>query len=167
MSIDQIRDTKALADTARNAFPASRGFWDVQSLTGFSIRMEVGPSLRLADSSSSGQIVVDTLMRDRVNFVEISNTVSAASDTVTGYTVLQSDGKPLPRWVNLADNGMLLVEVPAAGGTLDLRVIARMGSGSIIERAVSIQLATGEIQEIKLANAAAPLFEEQLRRRAN
>jgi len=58
--------------------------------------------------------------------------------------------------------------VPVGGGTLDLKISARLSDGSVIARAVTIQLATGEVQELKIVQPQAPLLDQQmLRRRAN
>jgi len=83
--IARITASAALAARAEAAFPMSHGFWDVQALSGYSVRM-------LAENGSadgSGRIIVDTLMRDRIIFIKISNTLDhARHGQVESYKVL-------------------------------------------------------------------------------
>ncbi|MEZ5925844.1 MAG: Ig-like domain-containing protein [Hyphomicrobiaceae bacterium] len=160
--IESTAEIERLSTRAAAAFPLSRGFWDVQSLTGFSIRMGIDVSAGL---SSTDKIVVDTLMRDRVIFIEISDTIPPEAEVqVRSLAVRLADGRPLPRWVDVADNGLLLVDAPLDRTTLDLRITALMSDGSSVTRSVTIQLASGEVQELRLEQQSIPLFEEQLRR---
>jgi hypothetical protein len=63
---------------------------------------------------------------------------------------------------------MLLVEIPIEGGTLDLTIAAHLSDGTVIERSVTIQNATGEVQPLAPGASRAPLFDEMLRQqRAN
>ena len=112
------------------------------------------------------KIVVDTLMRDRVIFVQISNTWNdAALGDVQDYKVLRADGRPLPGWVEVADNANILVRAPVADGTLDLRIIATLSDGSTIERGVTLHLADGQVEERTATRPTVPMFEEQIRSR--
>ena len=162
-------DLERAAALAARAFPSTRGFWDVQSLTGSSVRMHIATEPHVGNMESLGQIIVDTMMRDRVIFVEISNRLPLDSSVrVESITVLRADGRPLPTWIDVADNGLLLAQAPVGGGALDMRIHARLTDGTIITRAVTLQLATGEVQEFKLENGRPKMLEEQFRqRRAN
>jgi hypothetical protein len=162
-TVERIRDIERLHAQAFRSFPAGLGTWDVQSLTGFSVRMDVGLNGGLDGASQASQLVVETLIRDRMMFVQISDTLDRASGVrVVDYQVLLADGRPLPNWVNAADRGMLLVEVPVGGGTLDLKITARLSDGTDIARSVTIQNASGEVQELQRAAHRVPLFQEQL-----
>jgi hypothetical protein len=163
--IHRTVDLERLARQAASAFPGTRDFWDVGSLTSFSLRMDVSGLGGLAASSAGQQIVVDTMFRENMLFVEITNTLGVASGaSVTDYTILRSDGRPLPQWVNTADRGLLLATVPADRGGLDLKIMAHLSDGTTITRLVEIQLSNGEIQELeRMAQRNVPLFEEQLR----
>ncbi len=160
--IAKISASAALAARAEAAFPMSHGFWDVQALSGYSVRLLAGDG----GADVSGRIVVDTLMRDRIIFVQVSNTLDQARHgRVESYKVLQSDGRPLPDWVSAADNGTLLVQAPIAGRTLDLRIVATLADGSTIERGILLHLPTGQVEEIETYKSPAPMFDEQVKRR--
>ncbi|MEO1282364.1 MAG: hypothetical protein AAFV69_11595, partial [Pseudomonadota bacterium] len=98
-------------------------------------------------------------------FVQISNTLSETQDAdVVEYKVQQASGLPLPRWLQQADNGLLLAETPAEGGTIDLKIIAILDDGTTAQKGVTVQLSSGEIQPLKLSdNATGKTFQEQLR----
>ena len=152
-----------MLDNADDVFDFNSGSYGVESLTGFSLRIDVVDEA--LGGQDAGQIVVDTLVRDHVLYVEISNTLD--TDAYSGlkrYQVLQADGKPLPTWVRQANNGTLLAEVPANMPAMKLMIIAEFNDGASIEHRVDIQTSSGEVQPI--ADSAAdyiPTFSEQLR----
>ncbi len=166
--ISDPRDLARLAALARTTFPETAGFWESSALTGYSLRMDLGSDIVLDGSSKSSQLVVDTLMRDRVMLVQVSTTNDhSAGKRVLDYQFLLADGRPLPVWVNTADRGVLLVEIPVGGGTLDLKITARLADGSFITRTVAIQNATGEVQEHTVAAYAPMLGQQLIEMRAN
>ncbi len=142
--IEHVSRLTRLAEFAATAFPQTLGLWDLQSLSGFSTRIDALP--RMAADDAPAQIVVDTLMRDRMVFVQVSNTLEAQGGVVVGYSILQADGRPLPAFVERADEGMLLIKPTAQGGSLDLRISTQLADGTNLTRSVSIQLATGEVR---------------------
>ncbi len=165
-SIESIAELSRLADRAAAAFPMPRGFWDAQALNGYSVRMPVDETGIDASGAISGRIVVDTLMRDRIVFVRISNTLDETrGGNVETYKVLRSDGRPLPGWVSVADDGMLLIQAPIGAGTIDLRIVALLSDGRMVERSVSVDLSSGLVQELESDPSSAPLFDQQIRRR--
>ena len=165
--IDRAVDLRDYMKRAPLDFPGAADAWGIQSLKGYSLRMDVE---RLAEGSGTAvaQIIVDTLIREDQLMIEISNSLAATTDKrVTSYSVVQADGRPLPAWVSYADHGLLLAEVPSGGGVLELKVTAQLTDGSQITRAVSIHLETGEVHEVQIvAEQRAPLFEQQLQRRS-
>lgn len=68
--------------------------------------------------------------------------------------------------MNAAENGLLLVQAPIAGGALDLRIVATLENGSTIERGLFLHLPTGQVQEIETYKSPAPMFDEQIKRRS-
>ena len=164
--IARIAALSDLAERARSAFPMSQGFWDVHALSGYSVRMQVGDFSEYTSGEGGERIVVDTLMRDRIIFVRVSNTLGlSSSGSVEAYTVLQADGRPLPGWVQSADDGLLLVQAPMSGGEIDLRIIATLADGSTIERGVSLDLTNGSVEELAIDQTPVPLFDQQIKRR--
>ncbi len=157
-------DLGRLVERGASVFPQANGFWDVRSFTGYSLRMTVDAVDDTA--SDAGQIVVETLMRDRTILVEISDTLASdGGPQVDSYSVLQADGRPLPSWAQAADAGLLLMEVPVDGGVLDLLITAHLADGSVITRAVTLQLSSGEVQSREYNDPVVPMFEDQVRQR--
>ncbi|NOU06980.1 MAG: cadherin-like domain-containing protein, partial [Hyphomicrobiaceae bacterium] len=167
--ITRMTDLARLADDALTAFPGLRGAWDIQPLTGFSVRMGVQANGPDVDPSERQQIVVDTLVHQRRVFVEISNTVNrSGSERITGYTIQQSDGQPLPVWIRRAESGLLLIETPVDQMSFAIKIVAHRADGTLIERRVEIQLPTGEVRQAEERQNRAPMFNDQLRlQRAN
>ena len=148
--IKDVSTLKWLADTADQAFGTAFSTSDVQALVGYSIRMDIAGTATAGDSVQDAQIVVDTLLRDQVIFVEIGSTLELKSDHhIVNYSILQADGRPLPNWINQAGNGLLLVEPPANGGEIDLMIIAEHANGSTTIKAVTIQLETGQVNHLQ------------------
>ncbi len=167
--IGNTTDLNRLLRSARAAYPDVASSWNVDTWFGYSVRMDVSTDAGATHMQSAEKIVVETLVYNRLTYVEISNTIDQyEGDRVIGYQVLQSDGKPLPRWVNHAENGQLLIENPIDDRKLDLKITARLESGASISRFVTIQTGTGEVREAaKPDRATAPMFQEQLRQHAN
>ncbi len=135
------------------------GSWDVQGLTGFSLRMSL---LDSGDSAGGDQIVIESLVRDRLLMVHIGNTLTGAEKTVVQYRILQANGAPLPDWLERAGPDMLLGEHPADVASVKLRVNVLYSDGSFETKDVEIQTKTGEIQPYKANDAARAVpFESQ------
>ncbi len=165
VTVARVHDVPALhrlLNNADRAFDLGSTPFGVESLTGYSLRIDV-VDLSLG-SQEKGQIIVDTLVRDRVLYVEVSN--SLGSDAYGGlkrYQVLQADGKPLPPWVHQAENGLLLGEVPADTPLINLLIVAEFNDGATIEHNVDIQTASGEVSPVAEATADyVPTFSQQV-----
>jgi hypothetical protein len=77
--------------------------------------------------------------------------------------VMQSDGRPLPAWLDRA--GLTLQgHRPADSETLKPKVTGVLSDGTTVERDVVIQTTSGEIQPLKADKRAtfAPTFSDQL-----
>ena len=141
--------------------------WDIEGLTGFSLKFGYGEGLGdgLASDDSSGQLVIETYVRERILFIDISNTFDPATQgTVKAYKVEMADGSAVPDWIRIVRDGFVVAERPANLWDLELRISAEMSDGSVVSRGVSIDGPTGEIQPIILAEPSSPpLFQDQLR----
>ena len=135
--------------------------WNPEGLTGFSLRYTFA-----ADplSTARGQIVLDSMVRDRQLIVNLSHTGIPDHATVVEYRVMQADGRPLPGWLDNSGQNVLMGEHPVDVEVIKLRVIAIMSDGATIERDVVIQTNSGEIQPLKETKRsdATPLFSDQL-----
>ena len=167
--INSVADFDRLLQSARSVYPDFGTSWDAQSQVGYSVRMDVTEGVQSTDRVSGEQIIVETLVRNRTMYVQISNTIHGlAGDRLIGYRVLQSDGSPVPSWVNIAAEGQLLIEPPIDGVELGLKIVARLSDGSSISKFVDIETATGEVHESTTqVRATAPMFLQQLRLQAN
>ncbi len=154
---------RAMAERAAETFGQTFTSWGPEGLTGFSLRQPIDTDL----ARDVGKVVIDTLVRDRILYVELSNELAGHTDfRVTGYRVLQGDGSPLPQWIHEAENGALIAEVPADVSEISLRIFAILNDGSALESRVVIQSATGEIQAQPFDEQRrdAETFGEQLKR---
>ncbi|MEO1206350.1 MAG: Ig-like domain-containing protein [Pseudomonadota bacterium] len=162
-----IQDTATLSElsnAANLAFDNRFGSPEPDPLFGFSIRMDVPTIGNAIGEAGVGQIVVETLKRDQVIYLQVSNTFGAAGHgEVQAYKVSLPDGAPLPRWVSQADQGVLLADVPAEGGVLDLKITAILEDGTTSQRGVSLELSNGEIRPLDVPDIEpGKTFEEQL-----
>ncbi len=119
-------------------------------LIGFSLKSDVSGVSGSEGSVAAPKIVIDTLMRQGQLFVEITNTIDMGMDkSATRYDVTRPDGKPLPDWVQKADNGLLMANVPADQPPLDLKIVVTLENGSFVEQLVHIKTASGELQPVE------------------
>ena len=119
---------------------------DLAGLTGFSLHFQLNGGTE--SSSGGGQLIVETLVRERQLLIQVSNTFAAVGLHVSEYRVFQADGRPLPSWLSTAEGGLVLGEAPPSEETIQLRVIAILDDDSTEERYVTIQTRTGEIQPL-------------------
>jgi VCBS repeat-containing protein len=143
-------------------FGAPGSNWNPEGLTGFSLRYTFAAD---PASNARGQIVLDSIVRDRTLIVNLSSTRIADHAHVVEYRVMQADGRPLPGWLDRAGANVLIGERPVDVEEIKLHVIAVMSDGSTIERDVVIQTNSGEIQPLKDTKRTdvMPLFSDQLR----
>ncbi len=163
-TIENASRLDELAGNAERAFGITIPSFDVESITGFSLRMDVAGIPALGDAAHDGQIIVETFVADRIVYIQLSNTLDLGDgNKVAGYRVLEANGRPLPAWVKQADGGLLLAEVPAGAETIDLRISALKADGGVIERSVSVTLKSGEVSQLAAPQERPPTFSEQIR----
>ena len=135
---------------------------DLAGLTGFSLHFTLEGQTE--GSNGGGQLIVETLVRERQLLIQVSNTFSTIGLHVSEYRVFQADGRPLPSWLSMAEGGLVLGEAPPSEESIQLRIIAILDDGSTEERYVTIQTRTGEIQPLaEDQHAELPsLFHEKL-----
>jgi VCBS repeat-containing protein len=101
--------------------------------------------------------------------LQISNTLSHGSKEIVDYRITQTNGAPLPGWLDRAGRDLLIGERSAADDILKLRIEAVYSDGSTVTQEVKIDTATGEIQPLKAGkqgSAAPALFRDQLKARS-
>jgi hypothetical protein len=132
-------------------------------LAGFSMRNNVPGNL--GGLSAREQVVIESLVRKDTLIIQISNTLQTGTKQIVDYRVMQSDGKPLPAWLDRAANDLLIGRRDVGTEVLLLKVEAVYSDGSVIVAEVQIDTATGEIKPIKVAGRdlpAPPMFGDQL-----
>ncbi len=135
---------------------------DLEGLTGFSLRSEIRGNL--AGLGDGEMLIIESLVRDDILNLQLSNTISQGNRQIVGYRVTQIDGRPLPGWLERVGTDFLLGERPADIELLELRVEGVFNDGTVVVQEVEIQAVTGEIQPLKKpAPIAPPLFRDQFR----
>ena len=139
--------------------------WDAKALTGYSLRADVDGIPSQGDAMRNGQVVVETLLRDRIVYIEISNDLDpAAHGPVTEYNVNLADGRPLPFWVRHAENGLLFAEPPVGVKELQFEIAPILQDGTVLNHSVAVELASGEVRALdKPAYSGSLPFSEQLK----
>jgi hypothetical protein len=168
--VERTVDFMRYIDLSSSKFANASHDWDTRPLMGFSVRLPIDGASDRSALPFANQIVVDTLLRENVLLIEISNTVDHEGEQrIVGYSAVQVDGRPLPAWIERPVTGVLLGKVPSDGEDLELKITAHRADGTSVTRAITIQLGTGDVQESEPASRPnVPLFEDQLRsRRAN
>ena len=129
-----------------------RDDWNVEGLTGFSLRF--GGDNGIGDSDGGqdsliGQLIIETYVRERILFIDVNNTFDPTRDgTVVRYHVEQADGTPAPDWIRIVRDGFIVAERPVNLFDLRLKISAEMSDGTRISRSVQIDGPTGEIQPL-------------------
>ncbi|MEP1261530.1 MAG: Ig-like domain-containing protein, partial [Rhizobiaceae bacterium] len=146
---------------------SSRHDWDVESITGFSLKFTHDDRQEEEDDdyAEAGQLVIETYVRERILFIDVSNTFDPDKDgTVSGYRVEMADGSDLPDWIRVVRDGFIVAERPANLWDLDLKISAELEDGSLVTRGVLIDGPTGEIQPLDVSGQEdGKRFEDQLR----
>ncbi|MEO0620163.1 MAG: tandem-95 repeat protein, partial [Pseudomonadota bacterium] len=147
VDVDHIRQR---IENIENRFGLGSEPFSTSGLSGYSLRNDIDGISARPGAQAGAQLVLDTLMRDGRLSIEVSNTMGEILDRAkTTYTVTQFDGSPLPDWLEIGDNGMLLGEVPPDRPQLDLRIVVTLANGSFVENTVRIQTVNGEIQQLR------------------
>ena len=133
-----------------------------EGLTGFSLRMDI--SGQEAAGTQRSEVVLSSLVRDRMLIVQLSSEAHDAGRQVQEYRIMQSDGRPLPDWLDRPGRGLLVGKYPVDLEHLGLRVVIVYTDGSTAERSVVIETMSGEIRAVpgEVAANDAPSFRDQL-----
>ncbi|EFL87815.1 Ig-like domain-containing protein, partial [Ahrensia sp. R2A130] len=134
------------------------GSWDIEGLTGYSLRLGSGgegDALRsdgVEDDRTSGDLIIDTYVRNRILFIDINNSFDPeVQGMVARYSVEMLDGSPVPSWLRIVRDGFVVAERPASLWDLELKISANFEDGSVVSRGVRIDGPTGEIEAVTLA----------------
>ncbi len=150
-ALDQARIWQLEANL-RAAHGAILETYDVDGLTGFSLR--IGLLDNFAGSSDKAQVVIESLVRDEVLILQLSNTSLEHGKAVVEYRITQANGQPLPGWFNKAGDSLYLGERPADVDTLQLRLIVFYEDGTSDSRAIEIHAQSGEMKPLPDNQAA-------------
>ncbi len=139
--------------------------WNPEGMTGFSLRTTFATD---QITGQEAQVVVESLIRERTLIIRMSGTELAGAPTVVDFRVTMADGRALPHWLDRVGAQVLMGERPVDAEVLELHITANLSDGSTIERDVSIQAITGEIQPLVLGKRTElmPLFTDQLQHQA-
>ncbi len=163
--LDTIRAERAREILFRAGFEASFGQSRLEGLPGFSLRNDVPGNL--GGLSAREQIIVESLVRNSTLMLQISNTIEDGTRRIVEYRVTQSDGTPLPKWLNKAGPDFLIGRHDVGVENISLRIEAVYSDGSMFSENVRINATTGEIQKIadhRAENVAPPpMFSDQFR----
>jgi Cadherin-like domain len=159
-----IEDTNRVWSLARDLELYSgreQGTWDIEGLTGFSLRFTFAEDRITHDTA---QVVFESMVRERTLIVRMSSRELLAHAHVVEYRVMQADGRALPAWLDRAGPQLLIGERPADAEEIQLRVIAVLSDGTAIEHSIKIQTMSGEIQPLTSGKRAdlAPMFSRQI-----
>ena len=148
--LDRIRDLRFGMD---RLFDPRMGDFTIETLTGFSVRQL---------DSGNDQIMIESVARDRVIYMEVRDIGSDADPRITEYQLRMRDGSALPEWIRMDARGLAIIERPVDAEEVRLVVRAIRADGAVIDVAVVVQGATGEIQldtplAVKKISAAEPL----------
>ncbi|MFO1170036.1 MAG: Ig-like domain-containing protein [Hyphomicrobiaceae bacterium] len=130
--------------------------WDVEGLTGFSLRFDVG-----ADGSSGGTVVIESLVREETLVLRVGTDASKLAVADIRFTL--ADGAPLPAWLDRIGDGVLIGRPPTDLEQLTLRVTVVFADGSFESYDVRIETRSGEVGLLSRLHktGAVPTFGQQ------
>ncbi len=134
------------ASSLQEAVERAVGGFDVSTLSGFSLRLDLSEDV--GGDASRPQIVFDVLVRDRTLVVQITNTVVGQEVGVSGYAITERSRGTLPDWLQRVDEGLLVGQRPADADALELDVTVLYRDGTSEQRAIRIATASGETVEL-------------------
>ncbi len=126
----------------------------------------------IPDVETKDQLIVRSLLRDSVVFVEVDYTINSDPNLVaTEIIVRQLNGDPLPDWLRVNDQGRLISGVPPIGmENIELRIEVRLSNDTVIVRYVDVNVSTGEIASLQESSeemiAGNSLFKNQIEKEA-
>lgn len=145
--VEAIRAERAHEILTNAGFNRSFQEYRIDGLPGFSLRSNVPGNL--GSLSAREQVIIESVVRDNTLIIQISNTIEFGSKRIVEYRMMQSNGKPLPEWLDRAGRDLLIGRRDANFDTLFLKVEAIYSDGSVIVEEVKVDTATGEIQPQK------------------
>lgn len=131
---------------------------DVDGLSGY--------ALRIADrAATSGQLAIETLVRERLLILNVTNTYLPPGREVASLLVAQRDGRPLPDWLAETTGGLYIGRPPAGLDELHLRIEVLFADSKREVYEIRITVKSGEIAVIpsKRAEHFPRLITDQLR----
>jgi len=142
--------------------------WDVRGLTGFSLRYGLDRWGETTDTDGA-QIVVESIVRDRVLMMQLSDTAERLGKRVIEFRVTGAGGAPLPDWLDRVGGKLIVGERPSDQEQVELRITAILSDGTVVTREIRVHTVSGEIQPLdKMRKAEAPsMFSDQVRRFAS
>ncbi|HRD74777.1 MAG TPA: cadherin-like domain-containing protein [Hyphomicrobiaceae bacterium] len=118
-----------------------------EGLTGFSLRTSL-LGHTIGDGSQT-ELIIQTLVRERMLMIQISNMAMDQAKTVSEYRVMLADGQPLPAWLDRPRGDLLIGERPVDSVSLRLKITVLYSDGSFETKLVEIQTGSGEIHPIE------------------
>ena len=102
-----------------------------------------------AAAPDSGSVAENTTLSVDAAHGILANDSAPAGESLTRYSVLRADGRPIPDWMSSSGQGLFIGQHPVDVERIDLRIVATFADGSSITRYVSIDTTTGEIKPLK------------------
>ncbi|MCB1483645.1 MAG: cadherin-like domain-containing protein, partial [Hyphomicrobiaceae bacterium] len=154
-AIDEQRIAEAASDLQGDLNSQS---WMPDGMMGFSLHSRIGEGHLDNASSLDHKLVVEALVRDGTLYIQLKD--FTALDTghrvdwirrqgEAQFTVQLADGRPVPEWLSVSSQALLIGQRPANIESIDLRIVASFPDGATIIRYVSINTDTGEIEQIE------------------
>ena len=136
-----------IVETLERVGHSPRGeVWDPRGLTGFSLRINILEGVEAPEGR--GQIVVESLVREKVLIVQFSNTHIDAARSVQEFRFSLANGSPLPNWLDRAGPDLLLGQRPANVDFVEIRVTIIFTDGSFEEKYFRIEAISGDIKPL-------------------
>jgi CshA-type fibril repeat protein len=126
-----------LGEAGDRVFQPRFGDFVVKGFSGFSVRQTSGPA---------GQIMVDSVVRDRTIYVEMRDVGGERTSPIREFQLRSATDGALPDWIRMDARGLAIIERPVDVDTIRLIIRGVREDGRVIEVPVNIQGATGEIQ---------------------
>ncbi len=114
------------------------------NISGASMMGEARRVASVRNSASAPPLQVETEVSGRHVILQVRES-STGKASHHDFTVLQADGRPLPRWVSVLPNGCIVADLPEGADRLDLKIIVHSADEPGTEAYVAVQLPGGEI----------------------
>ena len=191
-TVAQANKVRSFGDKIGDRPADSVGSWDVEGVKGFAMSFVVNEvdsdisthslsqfplRIDLSDEGATqdevkGQdrLIVRSILRDQTLYLEVNYSILSNSLLeATSYSVQQANGDPLPEWLRIYDDGVLLTGKPPVDlQTMDLRVEVTLTDGTDIVRYIQVDVTSGEIVALErldpelLKLNGVPIFSQQV-----